>query len=68
MSGGGEPKTLRIVAQYSDATNLIVSCPEEAKAKLSVPRGTATIWDATTTIEKTVQRPRPTRSTIPTLS
>ena len=48
-----------MVAQYADATNLIVSGPEEAKAKLSVLRrhcdDLGRDYDA---IEKTVQGPR----------
>jgi len=36
IGGSGEKKTLRLVAQYADATNLIVAGPDEAKHKLEV--------------------------------
>jgi F420-dependent oxidoreductase-like protein len=39
IGGGGEKKTLRLVAQYADACNLIVSTPEELRHKLDVLRG-----------------------------
>ncbi|MFJ2884504.1 LLM class F420-dependent oxidoreductase [Streptomyces sp. NPDC087305] len=39
IGGGGEKKTLRLVAQYADACNLIVSTPDELRHKLSVLRG-----------------------------
>ncbi|MBO0805347.1 MAG: LLM class F420-dependent oxidoreductase [Nocardiopsaceae bacterium] len=38
IGGGGEKKTLRLVAQYADACNLLVSGPE-ASRKLDVLRG-----------------------------
>ncbi|MEV6538787.1 LLM class F420-dependent oxidoreductase [Streptomyces sp. NPDC051665] len=39
IGGGGEKKTLRLVAQYADACNLIVSTPDELRHKLDVLRG-----------------------------
>nr|WSY49690.1 LLM class F420-dependent oxidoreductase [Streptomyces sp. NBC_00886] len=39
IGGTGEKKTLRLVAQYADACNLIVSSPEELRHKLEVLRG-----------------------------
>ncbi|MFF6987786.1 TIGR03560 family F420-dependent LLM class oxidoreductase [Streptomyces sp. NPDC010273] len=39
IGGGGEKKTLRLVAQYADACNLVVSTPDELRHKLSVLRG-----------------------------
>ncbi|MER7925664.1 MULTISPECIES: LLM class F420-dependent oxidoreductase [unclassified Streptomyces] len=39
IGGGGEKKTLRLVAQYADACNLIVSTPDELRHKLGVLRG-----------------------------
>lgn len=39
VGGGGERKTLRLVAQYADACNLFVSTPEEMAHKLEVLRG-----------------------------
>ncbi|MFF4896575.1 LLM class F420-dependent oxidoreductase [Streptomyces sp. NPDC001068] len=38
IGGGGEKKTLRLVAQYADACNLIPSSPEELRHKLEVLR------------------------------
>lgn len=38
IGGSGERKTLRMVAQYADATNLIVPDPETAAHKLAVLR------------------------------
>jgi F420-dependent oxidoreductase-like protein len=38
IGGSGERKTLRLVAQYADATNLIVPDPETAAHKLAVLR------------------------------
>jgi F420-dependent oxidoreductase-like protein len=38
IGGGGEKKTLRLVAQYADACNLFGSSPEEVDHKLSVLR------------------------------
>ncbi|MBI5161863.1 MAG: LLM class F420-dependent oxidoreductase [Micrococcales bacterium] len=38
IGGAGEKKTLRLVAQYADACNLIVSGPDEAAHKLDVLR------------------------------
>jgi F420-dependent oxidoreductase-like protein len=39
IGGGGEKKTLRLVAQYADACNLIVASPSELRHKLDVLRG-----------------------------
>ncbi|WP_405824943.1 LLM class F420-dependent oxidoreductase [Streptomyces sp. NBC_01390] len=39
IGGGGERKTLRLVAQYADACNLFASTPEEIGHKLDVLRG-----------------------------
>ncbi|WP_330286164.1 LLM class F420-dependent oxidoreductase [Streptomyces sp. NBC_00576] len=39
IGGGGERKTLRLVAQYADACNLFASTPEEVGHKLDVLRG-----------------------------
>jgi F420-dependent oxidoreductase-like protein len=39
IGGSGERKTLRLVAQYADACNLIVSTPDELRHKLDVLRG-----------------------------
>ena len=56
IGGAGERKTLRLVAQYADACNLIVSGPDEAAHKLEVLRRWCDElqrdYDA---IEKTVQ-------------
>ena len=38
IGGGGEKKTLRLVAQYADACNLFGSSPEEVSHKLDVLR------------------------------
>ena len=38
IGGSGEKKTLRMVAQYADATNLFASTPDEAAHKLDVLR------------------------------
>lgn len=38
IGGSGERKTLRMVAQYADATNLFAGAPDEAKHKLEVLR------------------------------
>jgi F420-dependent oxidoreductase-like protein len=38
IGGGGERKTLRLVAQYADACNLIPASPEELRHKLEVLR------------------------------
>ncbi|WP_316740921.1 LLM class F420-dependent oxidoreductase [Streptomyces sp. MK7] len=38
IGGGGEKKTLRLVAQYADACNLIPASPEELRHKLDVLR------------------------------
>ncbi|MER6982491.1 LLM class F420-dependent oxidoreductase [Streptomyces carpinensis] len=39
IGGGGERKTLRLVAQYADACNLIPASPQELRHKLDVLRG-----------------------------
>ncbi|MFF3374745.1 LLM class F420-dependent oxidoreductase [Streptomyces sp. NPDC002680] len=39
IGGGGERKTLRLVAQYANACNLFASSPEEVGHKLDVLRG-----------------------------
>ncbi|MGH1552609.1 LLM class flavin-dependent oxidoreductase [Streptomyces sp. L7] len=39
IGGSGEKKTLRLVAQYADACNLIVSTPDELRHKLEALRG-----------------------------
>ncbi|MFJ9348476.1 LLM class F420-dependent oxidoreductase [Streptomyces sp. NPDC101237] len=39
IGGGGEKKTLRLVARYADACNLIPSSPHELRHKLEVLRG-----------------------------
>ncbi|CAM5587157.1 LLM class F420-dependent oxidoreductase [Streptomyces aurantiogriseus] len=39
IGGGGERKTLRLVARYGDACNLFTSSPEEVRHKLEVLRG-----------------------------
>jgi len=39
IGGGGEKKTLRLVAQYADACNLFGSSPEDVAHKLDVLRG-----------------------------
>ena len=36
IGGGGEKKTLRLVAQYADACNLFASSPEEVQHKIEV--------------------------------
>jgi F420-dependent oxidoreductase-like protein len=56
VGGGGEKKTLRLVAQYAQGCNIIASGPDEVAHKLEVLRGhcdrLGTDYDA---IEKTVQ-------------
>ncbi|MER6183566.1 LLM class F420-dependent oxidoreductase [Streptomyces sp. NPDC001652] len=39
IGGGGEKKTLRLVARYGDACNLFTTTPEEVAHKLDVLRG-----------------------------
>jgi F420-dependent oxidoreductase-like protein len=39
IGGGGERKTLRLVAQYGDACNLFATTPEQVAHKLEVLRG-----------------------------
>ncbi|GGI98123.1 LLM class F420-dependent oxidoreductase [Streptomyces brasiliensis] len=55
IGGGGEKKTLRLVAQYADACNLIPSSPEELRHKLDVLRGHCdTVGRDYDTIRKTI--------------
>ena len=49
IGGGGEKKTLRLVARYADACNLFGSSVEDVAHKLDVLRRTATARAATTT-------------------
>ena len=59
IGGSGERKTLRMVAQYADATNLIVPDPETAAHKLAVLREHCdTLGRDYDSIEKTVQGSR----------
>jgi F420-dependent oxidoreductase-like protein len=66
IGGGGERKTLRLVAQYGDACNLFASSPEDVAHKLDVLRrhcdDAGRDYDA---IRKTVlaNNPRPTPET-----
>jgi F420-dependent oxidoreductase-like protein len=39
IGGGGEKKTLRLVAQYADACNLFATSPDEVSRKLDILRG-----------------------------
>ena len=39
VGGGGEKKTLRLVAKYADANNLFARSPEEVARKLEILRG-----------------------------
>ncbi|MEV4507397.1 LLM class F420-dependent oxidoreductase [Dactylosporangium sp. NPDC049525] len=39
VGGGGEKKTLRLVAKYADACNIFANNPDEVAAKLDVLRG-----------------------------
>jgi len=55
IGGGGEKKTLRLVAQYADACNLFASSPDDVAHKLDVLRGHCdTVGRDYDTIEKTV--------------
>ncbi|MFE4964279.1 LLM class F420-dependent oxidoreductase [Streptomyces sp. NPDC056660] len=55
IGGGGEKKTLRLVAQYADACNLIPASPEELRHKLEVLRGHCdTVGRDYDTIRKTI--------------
>jgi len=59
IGGSGEKKTLRLVARYADATNLIVSGPDELAHKLEVLRGHCeTEGRDYAGIEKTVMGPQ----------
>ncbi len=66
IGGGGERKTLRLVAQYGDACNLITASPEDVAHKLDVLRrhcdAVGRDYDQ---IRKTIQpiNPRPTPDT-----
>jgi F420-dependent oxidoreductase-like protein len=56
IGGSGEQKTLRMVAQYADITNLIGNEPDEVAHKLDVLRGHCDrLGRDYDTIEKTVQ-------------
>ncbi len=55
IGGGGEKKTLRLVAQYADACNIFDMGPEKVKAKYDVIRGhCADVGRDYDEIEKTV--------------
>ncbi|WP_280236181.1 LLM class F420-dependent oxidoreductase [Nocardia cyriacigeorgica] len=55
IGGGGERKTLRLVAQYGDACNLFATTPEEVAHKLDVLRTHCdTLGRDYTTIRKTI--------------
>jgi F420-dependent oxidoreductase-like protein len=55
VGGGGERKTLRLVAQYADACNLFATTPEEVAAKLAVLDGhCADLGRDPATIERTL--------------
>jgi len=59
VGGSGERKTLRLVAQYADATNLIVSGADELAHKLDVLRRHCDdLGRDYATIEKTVMGPQ----------
>jgi F420-dependent oxidoreductase-like protein len=59
IGGSGERKTLRLVAQYADATNLIVSGTDELAHKLDVLRRHCDdLGRDYATIEKTVMGPQ----------
>jgi F420-dependent oxidoreductase-like protein len=59
VGGSGEKKTLRLVAQYADATNLIVSGADELAHKLDVLRRHCDdLGRDYATIEKTVMGPQ----------
>ena len=60
IGGGGEKKTLRLVARYADACNLFGTSAAEVAHKLDVLRGhCAAEGRDYDTIEKTVRRHRP---------
>jgi alkanesulfonate monooxygenase SsuD/methylene tetrahydromethanopterin reductase-like flavin-dependent oxidoreductase (luciferase family) len=55
VGGNGEKKTLRLVARYADACNLMVAGPEDAAPKLEVLRRHCDAEGRDeTTVEKTV--------------
>ncbi len=55
IGGGGEKKTLRLVAQYADACNLFATTPRRSSASSTSCAGTATRSAATTTAsQKTI--------------
>jgi alkanesulfonate monooxygenase SsuD/methylene tetrahydromethanopterin reductase-like flavin-dependent oxidoreductase (luciferase family) len=63
IGGGGERKTLRLVAQYADACNLFGTSPEDVAHKLDVLRGHCdAVGRDYDEIRKTIQpiNPRPT--------
>lgn len=60
IGGGGEKKTLRLVAQYADACNLFGSGPDDVAHKLDVLRGhCSAVGRDYATIDKTVLAMRP---------
>ncbi|MGV9676706.1 LLM class F420-dependent oxidoreductase [Nocardia sp. NPDC003482] len=66
IGGGGEKKTLRLVAQYGDACNLFASSPEDVAHKLDVLRRHCdTVGRDYDTIRLTItaNNPRPTPAT-----
>jgi F420-dependent oxidoreductase-like protein len=55
IGGGGEKKTLRLVAQYADACNIFAMGTEETKRKLDILRGHCdTVGRDYDTIQKTI--------------
>jgi F420-dependent oxidoreductase-like protein len=55
IGGGGEKKTLRLVAQYADMCNLFATDPGEIKRKLDILRGHCdTVGRDYDTIQKTI--------------
>ncbi len=55
VGGGGEKKTLRLVAQYADACNLFATSPDEVARKLDILRGHCdTVGRDYATIQKTI--------------
>jgi F420-dependent oxidoreductase-like protein len=55
IGGGGEKKTLRLVAQYADACNLFATSPDEVARKLDILRGHCdTVGRDYDTIRKTI--------------
>ncbi|MEU4805388.1 LLM class F420-dependent oxidoreductase [Actinosynnema sp. NPDC023587] len=66
IGGGGEKKTLRMVAQYADACNLFAGDKEQVRHKLDVLRGHCDkLGRDLATIDKTLTyRPRPEVDTV----